>query len=109
MWRATGVGKRIKLAHTRAIVNAIHSGALANSKTREDKVIGFNVVMECPNVPLEILEPRNTWADKFGYDSAARKLAGLSRGNFMAYESGVGKEVKAVLSASSGKLYLVST
>src|SRR5271165_5521253 len=61
---AYGTGKRIKLANTRAIVDAIHSGALATAKTQRDPVFGFDVVSECPNVPAEILIPRNVWADK---------------------------------------------
>ena len=53
-----GVGKRIKLAHTRAIVDAIHNGALSKSKTQKDKIFGLDVVMECPKVPSEILIPQ---------------------------------------------------
>jgi len=93
---AYGVGKRIKLAYTRAIVDAIHSGALANAKRQRDPVFGFDVITECPGVPDEILLPRNTWADKSAYDAAAKKLAGLFRDNFATYESGVSAEVKEV-------------
>ena len=92
---AFGVGKRIKLAYTRAIVNAIHSGALAKAKSHKDPVFGFEVIDECPEVPSEILNPRNTWADKAAYDAAAKKLAGLFHENFKAYESGVSPEVRA--------------
>jgi phosphoenolpyruvate carboxykinase (ATP) len=92
---AFGVGKRIKLAYTRAIVNAIHSGALANAKTQKDPVFGFEVITECPGVPSEILNPRNTWADKAAYDAAAKKLAGLFHENFKTYEAGVSPEVRA--------------
>jgi phosphoenolpyruvate carboxykinase (ATP) len=55
---AYGAGKRMKLANTRAIVDAIHSGALAGAKTVRDPVFGFNVATECPGVPGEILLPR---------------------------------------------------
>jgi phosphoenolpyruvate carboxykinase (ATP) len=92
---AYGAGKRIKLAHTRAIVDAIHSGALTSAKTQRDPVFGFEVVTECPNVPPEILDPRNTWADKSAYDAMAKKLAGLFQANFKTYEGGVSKEVRA--------------
>ena len=92
---AYGVGKRIKLPHTRAIVDAIHSGALAKAKTQRDPIFGFEVVTECPGVPGEILIPRNTWTDKTACDQAARKLAGLFRGNFENYRGGVGTEVVA--------------
>jgi phosphoenolpyruvate carboxykinase (ATP) len=92
---AYGVGKRMKLAYTRAIIDAIHSGALAKSKTKRDPLFGFEVVTECPNVPAEILDPRSTWADKAAYDRTARKLAELFRSNFGNYESGVESEVLA--------------
>jgi phosphoenolpyruvate carboxykinase (ATP) len=58
-------------------------------------VFGFDVVSECPNVPDEILIPRNVWADKTAFDATAKKLAGLFTKNFAAYEGGVSAEVKA--------------
>jgi phosphoenolpyruvate carboxykinase (ATP) len=58
-------------------------------------VFGFEVVTECPNVPAEIMIPRNVWADKAAYDATAKKLAGLFIENFRKYESGAGAEVKA--------------
>ena len=91
---AHGVGKRIKLAHTRAIIDAIHSGALATANTQPDPVFGFAAVAQCPNVPAEILIPRNTWADKSGYDATAKKPAELFRNNFSAYERSVSAEVR---------------
>jgi phosphoenolpyruvate carboxykinase (ATP) len=92
---AYGVGKRIKLAHTRSIVDAIHSGTLLASKTHRDPIFGFDVVTECPNVPPEILDPRKTWSDKSAFDETAKRLANLFRTNFTKYESGVGPEVRA--------------
>src|SRR6185436_9477771 len=65
---AFGVGKRFKLAHTRAIVNAIHSGALADAKVQRDPVFGFDVVAQCPQVPPEILIPRTAWSAPTAYD-----------------------------------------
>ena len=56
---------------------------------------GFDVVTECPNVPSEILVPRNAWADKSAYDATAKKLAGLFKENFKAYEAGASPDVKA--------------
>jgi phosphoenolpyruvate carboxykinase (ATP) len=53
------------------------------------------VVIECPNVPAEILIPRNVWTDKAAYDATAKKLADLFIKNFAAYEKGVSPEVKA--------------
>jgi phosphoenolpyruvate carboxykinase (ATP) len=90
-----GVGKRISLKYTRAIVDAIHEGSLAKSRTERDPVFGFDVVTECPQVPSSILIPRNTWSDPAAYDAAAKKLANLFRENFKTYESGVSAEIKA--------------
>jgi phosphoenolpyruvate carboxykinase (ATP) len=100
---AYGVGKRISLKHTRAIVDAIHSGALARARTERDEVFGFDVVTEVPQVPEAMLIPRNTWSDKAAYDAAARKLAGLFRDNFKTYEGGVSDEVRAAGPAGNGK------
>jgi phosphoenolpyruvate carboxykinase (ATP) len=90
-----GTGKRMKLAYTRSIIDAIHSGALADAPTAPDPVFGLDVVTACPNVPPEILQPRQTWPDPSAFDATAKKLAGLFRDNFKAYESGASDEVKA--------------
>jgi len=90
-----GTGKRIKLAHTRGILDAIHGGALAGAATKRDPVFGFEVVTKCSGVPSEILWPRDTWTDKSAYDEAAKKLAKLFIDNFKKYESGAGAEVRA--------------
>ena len=90
-----GVGKRISLKNTRAIIDAIHDGSLAKAKTVTDPVFGFDVVAECPNVPSEILIPRNAWTDKVAYDATAKKLAGLFNKNFETYAPGASAEVKA--------------
>lgn len=90
-----GVGNRISLKNTRAIIEAIHSGAISGAKTQRDPVFGFDVVTGCPGVPGEILLPRHAWADKTAYDAAANKLAGLFRDNFRTYESGVDAHIKA--------------
>ncbi len=92
---AYGEGKRMKLAFTRAIVDAIHAGKLADAPITPDPVFGFGVVGDCPGVPREILSPRNTWADKDAFDKTARKLAGLFIDNFKTYEGGVSDAVKA--------------
>jgi phosphoenolpyruvate carboxykinase (ATP) len=96
---AHGTGKRMKLAYTRAIVDAIHAGSLAGAKTRPDPIFGFEVVIACQDVPSEILWPRDTWADKSAYDAAAKKLAGLFVNNFKQYEKGASAEVRAAAPA----------
>jgi len=91
---AYGVGKRISLKNTRAIIEGIHSGALAKSKTERDPIFSFDVVTECPGVPKDVLLPRRAWADKASYDATANKLSGLFRDNFKTYESGVSPDVR---------------
>jgi phosphoenolpyruvate carboxykinase (ATP) len=92
---AHGTGKRIKLAYTRALLDAIHAGALASAPKKRDPVFGFEVVTACAGVPSEILWPRDTWSDKSAYDAAAKKLAKLFVDNFKKYESGASPEVRA--------------
>jgi phosphoenolpyruvate carboxykinase (ATP) len=95
-----GVGKRMKLGITRAIIDAIHSGQLAGAPTVPDKVFGLAVVSECPGVPREVLIPRETWADKAAYDATARKLASLFTVNFDQYKSSVSAEILAASPAA---------
>jgi phosphoenolpyruvate carboxykinase (ATP) len=92
---AYGVGKRMKLALTRAIIDAIHSGKLALARTVADQVFGVGVVAECPGVPREVLVPRDAWADKTSYSATAKKLAELFVANFKQYEGGVSADVRA--------------
>jgi phosphoenolpyruvate carboxykinase (ATP) len=92
---AYGTGRRMKLAFTRSIIDAIHSGELADAPTTADPVFGLHVVTACPNVPSGILVPRQTWADKAAYDATARKLAGLFRKNFEEYAGIAGPQVAA--------------
>ena len=92
---AYGVGSRIKLKYTRAIIDAIHAGALAGVATQADPVFGLDVPTSCPDVPSEMLQPRNTWADKAAYDEKARKVAALFRDNFKKYEAQATDEIRA--------------
>jgi phosphoenolpyruvate carboxykinase (ATP) len=91
---AYGVGSRMKLKLTRAIINAIHSGELADVETTVDPVFGLAVPGSCPGVPSEILTPRNTWENPSSFDATARKLAGLFRENFEKYAVGVTTSVR---------------
>jgi phosphoenolpyruvate carboxykinase (ATP) len=90
-----GHGSRIKLQYTRAIIDAIHSGALSAAVTRKDVTFGFEVVAQCPNVPPEMLIPEETWKDSGAYRTTAQKLAKLFVKNFAQYESGVSEAVRA--------------
>ncbi|MBZ0151405.1 MAG: phosphoenolpyruvate carboxykinase (ATP) [Planctomycetes bacterium] len=80
-----GVGKRMSLKYTRAILDAIHDGSLAKAATAVDPIFGLHVPTSCGNVPVEILNPKNTWADKAAYDNKAKLLASLFNKNFQKY------------------------
>jgi phosphoenolpyruvate carboxykinase (ATP) len=86
---AYGTGSRMKLAHTRAMVTAVLSGALDRAEFVTDPVFGIEVPTAVPGVPGEVLAPRNTWADRGAYDAQAKKLAEMFRKNFAAFESQV--------------------
>jgi len=90
------VGQRMKISHTRAMIRAILNGSLANVETKPDSIFGVNVPVSCPDVPTEVLQPRNTWTDKEAYDQKARELARRFNENFKKYESGVSEAVRAV-------------
>ena len=90
-----GVGSRMKLSYTRAVMDAIYSGELENASTVSDPVFGFDIVTKCPEVPDQMLQPRESWANKEAYDQAAKKLAALFLENFKTYEGGVSAEVLA--------------
>ena len=90
-----GVGSRMKLAYTRAMVNAALDGKLAGVEFVEDPVFGVQVPTSCPNVPSEVLSPRDTWADKDAYDAQAKKLAGMFVENFKQYADKTPEAVKA--------------
>jgi phosphoenolpyruvate carboxykinase (ATP) len=96
---AFGTGKRISLAHTRAIIDAIHDGSLANATTERDPVFGFDVPTQCGSVPRAILKPRAAWADPAAYDATAARLASLFHENFKKYESGVSNAIKGAAPA----------
>jgi len=88
-----GVGSRIKLAYTRAIIDAIHSGELEKIETTKMDIFGFNVPVSCPKVPSEILMPINTWTDKAKYKATSEKLAKLFVDNFKKYQDKASADV----------------
>ncbi|HKX46365.1 MAG TPA: phosphoenolpyruvate carboxykinase (ATP) [Planctomycetota bacterium] len=81
---AYGVGKRISIKHTRALLDAALAGQLDPERVEYDVHPIFNLKMpkSCPGVPSEILDPRNTWSDRAAYDAAAAKLRDMFRKNF---------------------------
>jgi len=90
-----GVGKRISIAHTRAIIYAILEDKLSNVEMQEDPIFKINVPTSCEGVPQEILIPRNTWNDGNAYDDKARALAGMFRKNFEEFDFNVGDDIKS--------------
>ncbi|MEI7979906.1 MAG: phosphoenolpyruvate carboxykinase (ATP), partial [Bacteroidota bacterium] len=90
---AYGTGSRMKLSFTRAMITAALNGELNNVTFEEHPVFGYQMPTTCPNVPVEILNPRNTWADKDGYDAQANKLAAMFVKNFEQYACGVSQEI----------------
>jgi len=81
-----GVGKRISIKHTRALLNAALRGDIDPDKVEyhQHPVFGLKIPGECPGVPAEILDPRNTWRDKNEYDRQAESLRDMFRENFEA-------------------------
>ncbi len=77
-----GVGSRMKLSYTRAMVTAALNGELDKVEYKHDEVFNVEIPQSCPEVPAEILNPRNTWTDKEAYDAQAKKLAGMFAENF---------------------------
>jgi len=91
-----GTGHRMAIPHTRAMIRAALTGRIAENTLVADPIFGLSVPTAVPGVPAEILNPRNTWADKAAYDAQASRLAGMFRENFERYADQVGDEVKAV-------------
>ncbi len=90
-----GVGQRMKIAYTRAMVNAALNGELDSVEYTTDPVFGLQVPTTCPNVPAEVLTPRNTWSDPAAYDAQAKKLVAMFIENFKQFEDKAAPEIKA--------------
>jgi phosphoenolpyruvate carboxykinase (ATP) len=90
-----GIGSRMKLSYTRAMISAALNGSLDNVAYDSHPVFGYQMPTSCPDVPSELLNPRNTWADKSAYDAQANKLANMFVKNFEQFESGVDVEILA--------------
>ena len=90
-----GKGHRMKLGYTREMVRAALRGDLDNAPTVVDPVFGFEVPTEVPNVPSEVLIPRNTWEDPAAYDTKAADLAARFKKYMTQFEDKMSDEVKA--------------
>ena len=90
-----GVGSRIKLRYTRAMITAALEGELAKSEFTAHEVFGLQMPTSCPDVPDELLNPRNTWSDKAAYDAKANELARFFVDNFKKFEDQADEEILA--------------
>jgi len=92
---AYGVGKRISIKHTRALLNAALSGALLDVEYKTDPVFGFEVPQQCEGVPSDVLNPSKAWPDSEVYMQRYRELATRFNENFKKFEAGCSPEIKA--------------
>jgi phosphoenolpyruvate carboxykinase (ATP) len=92
---SANVGSRMKIQHTRAMLNAALSGKLDNVEIENEPFFNLQIPKSCEGVPAEVLNPRCTWKDKNAHDEIAKKLAGMFKNNFKEYESGTAKEIIA--------------
>jgi phosphoenolpyruvate carboxykinase (ATP) len=90
---AYGTGSRMSLKYTRAMITAAMNGELNNVEFEAHPTFGVLMPKSCPNVPSEILNPRETWADKEAYDKKANELAGLFVKNFEKYAAQANEEI----------------
>ena len=88
-----GVGDRMKLSYTRAMIDAIHDGSLELAEFSEDPRFGFATPMSCNGVPSEILNPKNTWSDKDKFEISAENLVQLFQKNFKQFIDGCSQEI----------------
>jgi len=92
---AYGVGSRMSLKHTRAMITAAMNGQLDNVDYTANSIFGVMMPTTVPNVPSDILNPRDTWSDKEAYDKKAAELAGLFIKNFEKYADQANEEILA--------------
>ena len=89
-----GVGKRMSIGHTRAMIAAALGGQLDNVRYRQDSTFNIEVPTTCPGVPEGVLDPRGTWPDPRAYDEQAKKLASMFADNFKKFEKDVSPAVR---------------
>jgi phosphoenolpyruvate carboxykinase (ATP) len=90
-----GIGHRMKLKYTRSMITAALNGELDHVEFKDHSVFGISIPQSCPNVPSDILDPRNTWDDKDLYDTKAHELAQKFRDNFAKFEEFANEEIMA--------------
>jgi phosphoenolpyruvate carboxykinase (ATP) len=90
-----GIGSRLRIVHTRAMIRAALGGALDHVTYERDAVFNLDVPRSCPDVPVEVLTPRNTWKNPTDYDTQAHKLARMFVDNFKSFEGEASADIKA--------------
>jgi phosphoenolpyruvate carboxykinase (ATP) len=90
---AYGTGSRMSLKHTRAMITAALEGQLNDVEYTNHEIFGLAMPTTCPNVPDEVLNPKNTWADKDAYDTKANNLAEQFIANFEQFASNANEEI----------------
>jgi len=88
-----GVGHRIKIRHTRAMITAALTGELDQVEYETHDIFGLHLPKTCPEVPDEVLNPRGTWEDKAAYDRKASQLASSFVENFKQFEDQASEEI----------------
>ncbi|HET8854305.1 MAG TPA: phosphoenolpyruvate carboxykinase (ATP), partial [Salinimicrobium sp.] len=88
-----GVGSRMKLSYTRAIINAALRGDLENVEYEQHPIFGLSMPKECNGVPFEVLNPRSTWEDKEAYEKKAHELAEAFKRNFEKFKKEANDEI----------------
>src|SRR2546428_8876499 len=91
---SVGVGQRVGLSHTRAMVRAALTGRLDRTATVREPAFGLEVPARVPGVPDEVLQPRASWADTAAFDAMAHRLADLFRQNFQQFADQVHPAVR---------------
>jgi phosphoenolpyruvate carboxykinase (ATP) len=84
----------MKLKYTRAMISQAIKGKLNNVAYHKHEIFGLNIPVSCPDVPSEILDPRNTWSDKEAYDRTAKKLAKDFNDNFSKFADLASQEIR---------------
>jgi phosphoenolpyruvate carboxykinase (ATP) len=92
---AYGVGSRMKLPHTRAMIRALLAGKLDGVAVKTDPIFGLSVPTAVEGVPAGVLDARSTWKDGAAYDAQAKKLAGMFRENITKFGSAVSEKIIA--------------
>ena len=90
-----GVGKRMSIRHTRALIRGALDGTLLTAKFHREPFFGLSIPAHVPGIPDNVLDPRQTWADPAEYDKMAAHLVARFEENFASFEGGVGDDVRA--------------